>query len=198
VVTRKEQHLILTAPSASGTPVAMTMKRQIVTKYRIYELAPDAQGVPVEEYWPDIKMTEWLKGTKIYERKTARLSPCRASIAAERYQNRCQPRFCIRRRQATAPPLPDFRFPDRARVFARQRVARSSSVPPHSAEEIPPFIGSWPNFDDHAASRKRRPSRSRPARPYVWHSMVSGRSICLSTGPCSRPHHRCSPRIVVG
>jgi hypothetical protein len=47
----------------------MTDKRQIVTKHRIYELPADAQGVPVEEYFPDITLPlpEPLRGAKVYE-----------------------------------------------------------------------------------------------------------------------------------
>jgi hypothetical protein len=45
----------------------MTDPRVIVTKHRVYQLPDDAQGVPLEEYWPDIKMTEWLKGAKVYQ-----------------------------------------------------------------------------------------------------------------------------------
>jgi len=39
------------------------------------------------------------------------------------------------------------------------------------------------NLDDHAASRNRRSSRSRLARPYIWRLRVLSRLICPSTGP---------------
>ncbi len=38
-------------------------------------------------------------------------------------------------------------------------------------------------FDDHAASRNLRSSRSRPARPYIWRLRLFKRLICPSTGP---------------
>ena len=38
-------------------------------------------------------------------------------------------------------------------------------------------------FDDHAAIRNRRLSKSRPARPYIWRLMVFKRLICPSTCP---------------
>jgi hypothetical protein len=46
----------------------MTIKRQIVTKHRIYELAPDAEGVPIGDYFP--RVTTWpegFAGAKVYE-----------------------------------------------------------------------------------------------------------------------------------
>ena len=45
----------------------MTIKRQIVTKHRIYELAPDAEGVPIEEYFPKVATwPEGFAGAKVY------------------------------------------------------------------------------------------------------------------------------------
>jgi hypothetical protein len=43
--------------------------RVIVTKYRTYELAPDEQGVPVEQYFPGATLPIPLKGSgaKVYE-----------------------------------------------------------------------------------------------------------------------------------
>lgn len=47
----------------------MTIKRQIVTKYRVYELAPDAEGVPVEDYFSLKVLQKYpqLAGAKVYE-----------------------------------------------------------------------------------------------------------------------------------
>src|SRR3954451_1213441 len=44
-------------------------------------------------------------------------------------------------------------------------------------------IGFLATFDDHAASRNRRPSRSSLARPYIWRLSVLSRLIRPSTGP---------------
>jgi hypothetical protein len=43
--------------------------RVIVTKRRIYELTPDAQGVPVEQYFAGATLPTPLKGSgaKVYE-----------------------------------------------------------------------------------------------------------------------------------
>ena len=43
--------------------------RVVVTKYRTYELAPDQQGVPVEQYFPGVTLPIPLKGSgaKVYE-----------------------------------------------------------------------------------------------------------------------------------
>jgi hypothetical protein len=43
--------------------------RVIVTKYRIYELAPDEQGVPVEQYFAGVALPAPLKGSgaKVYD-----------------------------------------------------------------------------------------------------------------------------------
>ena len=43
------------------------LKRAIVTKYCIYELAQDAKGIPVEEYFPGAKLPEALRGSKVYQ-----------------------------------------------------------------------------------------------------------------------------------
>ena len=45
------------------------MNRRIRTKYKTYELPPDAQGVPVEEYFVGVTLPEPLKGSgaKVYE-----------------------------------------------------------------------------------------------------------------------------------
>jgi hypothetical protein len=42
--------------------------RVIRTKYRVYELARDEQGIPVEEYFPDMILPEPLTGSgaKVY------------------------------------------------------------------------------------------------------------------------------------
>jgi len=42
--------------------------RAIVTKYRIYALASDAQGAPVEEYFAGVTLLKPLKGSgaKVY------------------------------------------------------------------------------------------------------------------------------------
>src|SRR4051812_34049823 len=48
-------------------------------------------------------------------------------------------------------------------------------------------IGLLAIFDDHAASRKRRPSRSRPARPYMVRFSILRRLIWPSTGPLLQP-----------
>jgi hypothetical protein len=41
--------------------------RVIVTKRRIYELASDEQGVPVEEYFAGVTLPETIKGAKVYD-----------------------------------------------------------------------------------------------------------------------------------
>jgi hypothetical protein len=43
--------------------------RVIVTKHRIYHLAADTQGVPVEEYFAGVTLPEPLKdsGAKVYD-----------------------------------------------------------------------------------------------------------------------------------
>ena len=48
-------------------------------------------------------------------------------------------------------------------------------------------IGLLAIFDDHAASRNRRPSRSRPARPYMVRFSILRRLIWPSTGPLLQP-----------
>jgi hypothetical protein len=48
-------------------------------------------------------------------------------------------------------------------------------------------IGLLAIFDDHAASRKRRLSRSRPARPYMVRFSILRRLIWPSTGPLLQP-----------
>ena len=45
------------------------------------------------------------------------------------------------------------------------------------------LLGLLATFDDQAASRNLRPSRSRLARPYIWRLMVFSRLICPSTCP---------------
>jgi hypothetical protein len=45
----------------------MSFKRQIVTKHRIYELAPNAQGVPIEDYFPGVTWPEPFTGAKVYD-----------------------------------------------------------------------------------------------------------------------------------
>jgi hypothetical protein len=45
------------------------MRRVIQTKYRVYELAPDAEGVPVEDYFSSKVLQKYpqLAGAKVYE-----------------------------------------------------------------------------------------------------------------------------------
>jgi hypothetical protein len=71
----------------------MSKTRVIVTKYRTYELAADAQGVPVEEYWPDIKMTDWLKGAKVYQTQDGSVvaMPSRQAVRNPRLSKKPQP-----------------------------------------------------------------------------------------------------------
>ena len=42
-------------------------ERVIVTKRRIYRLAPEQEGVPVETYLPGAILPEILKGAKVYQ-----------------------------------------------------------------------------------------------------------------------------------
>ncbi len=43
----------------------MSNNRVIVTKHKVYELAADAQGVPVEEYFAGGTLPEPLSGAKV-------------------------------------------------------------------------------------------------------------------------------------
>jgi len=52
-------------------------ERVIVTKRRIYRLAPEQEGVPVETYFPGAILPEMLKGATVYQTKTARLQSVR-------------------------------------------------------------------------------------------------------------------------
>ena len=45
------------------------------------------------------------------------------------------------------------------------------------------LCGFLATFDDQAASRNLRSSRSRFARPYIWRLRALSRLICPSTGP---------------
>ena len=42
-------------------------ERVIVTKRRIYRLAPEQEGVPVETYFPGAILPEMLKGAEVYQ-----------------------------------------------------------------------------------------------------------------------------------
>ena len=44
-------------------------RRVIVTKRRTYRLADDAQGIPVEDYFPNAKLPETIKGAIVYQTK---------------------------------------------------------------------------------------------------------------------------------
>jgi hypothetical protein len=46
------------------------MRRVIITKYQVYELEPDAQGIPVEEYFKRANLESlraFHQGAKVYE-----------------------------------------------------------------------------------------------------------------------------------
>lgn len=45
----------------------MEKNRTIVTKHKIYELPIENTGTPIEEYWPDIILSEGMQGTRVYE-----------------------------------------------------------------------------------------------------------------------------------
>jgi len=50
-------------------------ERVIVTKRRIYRLAPEQEGVPVETYFPGAILPEMLKGAEVYQTGRADYSP---------------------------------------------------------------------------------------------------------------------------
>jgi hypothetical protein len=48
----------------------MGMHRVIITKYRVYELDPDAQGIPIMEYFKNAKLDalpEPFRRAKVYD-----------------------------------------------------------------------------------------------------------------------------------
>ena len=61
---------------------------------------------------------------------------------------------------------------------SRKRGGKSAKC----AERVNDF-GFLPTFDDQAASRNLRPSRSRLARPYIWRLIVLSRLTCPSVWP---------------
>lgn len=66
------------------------------------------------------------------------------------------------------------------------RILGAHLIGPH-ADEVINLFGLLAIFDDHAASKNLRPSRSRPARPYMVRFSILRRLICPSTGPLLQP-----------
>jgi hypothetical protein len=59
--------------------------RTIITKHgRIYELDPNQQGIPVDEYYPGVTLPAALKGAKVYDTKDGTVIAIPSTPAAQK------------------------------------------------------------------------------------------------------------------